>query len=219
MTTLMSHPEHAALGYAERGNTSLLGDAGHWHRTTQPSRGETRAWVRGTVEDCDRAYSAEAADEVLLEAVRDATEAGDPMPAKLAHFPRVEEGRIHFLSGEAPPTDFQEHVAPNEPQVISEEQAQAFIPHTHDDEVLGHTGDSEPHLHGPSTMLSVTDEAAEFNLGHHVHMGEVRDLPPLAIVKPERGGKRTCDCSHSESRHNASGACRTCGCLDFRVEV
>jgi len=37
--------------------------------------------------------------------------------------------------------------------------------------------------------------------------------------KPQRGGKRKCACDHGESRHNASGKCRTCDCIDFRVRL
>lgn len=62
------------------------------------------------------------------------------------------------------------------------------------------------------------DPAPEFGTGLHEALERVS--AQFVSAKPQRGGKRTCrdiDCHHSESRHNASGQCRTCGCTDFRV--
>lgn len=145
-------PEHDGLGFAERGNQTLLGDIGHWHRWTDRGA-ERRHWVRGTVEACETDLS----DEDLLAKIREADEAIDPMP----QFERFADANaIRFLD-EAP--EIPHHRPPN----------------------------------APTRFIS---------------------------TKPQRGGKRTCmnlvgaDCGHSESRHNANGSCRTCGCTEFMVK-
>lgn len=148
-------PEHTGLGRSERGNHTLMGALGHWHRYTENGQ-DRRRWVKGTVEACETDLS----DADLLARIREADETFDPAP------------------------DFTgRKVEPYEISLVTEE---------------------------PNPEVGV----------HPV------DAVGTTVVKPERGGKRICEhtsmgrkCGHSESRHSATGRCRTCECTDFMIEV
>lgn len=230
---LTRHPLHDGLAYAERGDRSLLGTLGHWHR----GEGSKRVWVRGSQEDCAAAYMAtESGDRGMHAAIKDILE-----PTPIVHWlSRFLSGTGHSVSNDALVTqDVGDVTCPACLLLISQRRDQIvrepgdvapFEPTDEQIRAAFEAGDPTPadlpdnviRIVRPEVILDEATETVSFESPSEV-VGRT-----LTITKPIRGGKRSCVttfadgeayCGHSESRHNASGSCRSCDCTTFRVEA